>query len=168
MAKTKQAKGRSKAKTKPNAKAGREQSTGSTFKKLADSPIVAELVDAALTSTAAALKDPTKAREMAGNAQQELTAVARDASKKGSAIWKLALEFGRQALDTLAGEAKGPKAAKAATKPAAKVARKAAKATAKPAAKTARKAVKATAKPAAKTVRKATKATAKPAAKTAR
>jgi len=146
-----------KKKGKDKAKAGK--GGASKLKAFAENPIVADLVAAALVSTAAALKDPGKARAMAGDAQDELTAMARDASKKGSAMWKLALEVGRQALDTLVGEAKGSKVAKAVKKPAAKVARKAPKATAKPAAKVARKtaskAAKATAKTASKAARKA-------------
>jgi hypothetical protein len=142
--------------------------TGARLKALADNPMVADLVAAALVSTAAVLKDPKKARAMASGAQDELTAMARDGAKKGSAMWQLALDVGRQALESLVGEAKANKSpARKAAKPAAKKARKTAAAPkARPKAKAAVKTVrKAAAKPATKTVRKAA---AKPAAKTAR
>lgn len=131
--------------------------TASRLKDLAGNPVVAELVAAALVSTAAALKNPNKAKAMAADAQDELTAMAKEGARKGTAMWQLALDVGRQALETLVGE---PKGGKSSAKPAAKAARKAAR----PAAKAAR----AAAKPAAKAARKAAKPAAKTTAKTAR
>lgn len=146
MSKDKKKKDKDKNKAKAKGKAGK--GAGSKLKALAENPIVADLVAAALVSTAAALKDPKKARAMAGDAQDELTAMARDASRKGSAMWKLALDVGRQALDTLVGEAKGAGKAGKATKPSGKTrAKPAAKTRAKPAAKTVRKAPAKAARP---------------------
>jgi hypothetical protein len=134
--------------------------TSSRLKDLAGNPVVTDLAAAALVSAAAAIKNPPEARARAAGAQDELTALARDGARKGASLWKLAMDFGRQALDTLVGDPKpARKSDKATAKPAAKVARKAAK----PAAKTARK----SAKPAAKTARKSAKTAAKTARKSA-
>lgn len=145
--------------------------TSSRIKDLAANPVVTDLAAAALVSAAAAIKNPPEARARAAGAQDELTALARDGARKGASLWKLAMDFGRQALDTLVGDPKPRrKAAKAAAKPAAKAARKAAKPAAKAArkaAKPAAKAARAAAKPAAKTARKSTKTAAKTARKSA-
>jgi hypothetical protein len=77
-----------------------------SLKSIAQNPLVADLVAAALVSTAAALRDSKKARELAGQAEEELTALARVGADKGNAMWQLALEVGRRAIDTLAGEGK--------------------------------------------------------------
>ncbi|MEO7277997.1 MAG: hypothetical protein ABIW33_08245 [Sphingomicrobium sp.] len=136
MAKNKKSKGRKSNK-------GNSGRKGNPLKGLAESPMVAELMAAALSSTASALKDSRRAQAIASDAHDKLTALAGD-SKKGNALWQLALDVGRQALDTLSGQSK--KAATSA-RPAAKSAPSARK---KPAAK--KPAVKKTAakKPAAK------------------
>ena len=145
--------------------------TSSRLKDLAGNPVVTDLAAAALVSAAAAIKNPPEARARAAGAQDELTALARDGARKGASLWKLAMDFGRQALDTLVGDPKpARKSDKATAKPAAKAARKAAKPAAKAARKSAKpaaKAARAAAKPAAKTARKSAKTAAKTARKSA-
>ena len=78
---------------------------------LTQNPIVADVVAAALVSMAAALKDSEKARRLANDAGDELSALTKAGAKQGSAMWDLALDVGRRALEALAGEDEGkPKA----------------------------------------------------------
>jgi hypothetical protein len=105
-----------KKKTKSKQGAGAAGKAAQSFKSIAQNPLVADLVAAALVSTAAALKDSKKARQLAGQAEEELTALAKEGAEKGNAMWQLALEVGRRAIDTLAGEDK-VKAAKAVKSP---------------------------------------------------
>jgi hypothetical protein len=80
-----------------------------TLKSLAENPVVADVVAAALVGMAAALKDSDKARKLAGKASDELGKMTKSNAKQGGAMWDLALNIGRQTLDALAAEAKGGK-----------------------------------------------------------
>jgi hypothetical protein len=53
---------------------------------------------------ASALKDSDKARKLATDAGDQLNALSKTGAKQGSAMWDLALDVGRRALETLAGE----------------------------------------------------------------
>ena len=87
-----------------------------TLRSLGQNPFVADVVAAALVATAAALKDADKARRLAASAGDELEGLAKNSAKRGSAMWKLALDIGRQALDEIGGNAKAPKRARAPAK----------------------------------------------------
>lgn len=78
----------------------------SSLKALTDNPLVADIVAAALVGMATALKDSDKAKKLAGKASDELNKMSKKSAKQGSAMWDLALNVGRQALETLADEAK--------------------------------------------------------------
>ena len=80
-----------------------------SLKALADNPLVADIVAAALVGMAAALKDSDKAKKLAGRAGDELGKMAKSNAKQGGAMWDLALNIGRQTLDALASEGKGAK-----------------------------------------------------------
>lgn len=82
------------------------------IKTLAENPLVADIVAAALVGMASALKDSDKARKMAGKAGDQLDKMSKTSAKKGNAMWDLALDIGRQTLETLAKEAKSGKAGK--------------------------------------------------------
>lgn len=73
-------------------------------KALAENPLVVEVVSAALIATAAALRDPKKARQLAEGTGDELRKLGTEGAEKGSALWTLALDIGRRALDTLGEE----------------------------------------------------------------
>ena len=79
---------------------------------LAENPLVGDVVAAALVGMAAALKDSDKARKMAGKAGEQLDKMSKTSAKKGNAMWDLALDIGRQTLETLAKEAKSGKGSK--------------------------------------------------------
>jgi hypothetical protein len=107
-----------KKKTKGKQKDSAASATAASLKAITQHPLVADIVAAALVSTAAAIKDSRKARQLAEQAGDELTELAKDGAEKGSAMWQLALEVGRRALDSL-GEtpaktknSKAPKSAK--------------------------------------------------------
>lgn len=90
------------------------------LKAAAQNPLVADIVATALVATAAALKNPKKARQLAEQAGDEITALSKKGAEQGNAMWQLALDVGRRAMDTLAGEGKVKvkvKAAKPAKKP---------------------------------------------------
>ena len=82
------------------------------LKALAENPLVADIVAAALVGMASALKDSDKARKLAGRAGDELGKMAKTNAKKGGAMWDLALDIGRQTLDALSEEGKGKKGGK--------------------------------------------------------
>jgi hypothetical protein len=75
-----------------------------SLKALAENPLVADVVAAALVATAAALKDSKKARQLADQAGDQLGDVAEGSADRGAAMWQLALEVGRRALDALGAE----------------------------------------------------------------
>ena len=103
-------------------------STVQTLKALGQNRLVADIVAAALVATAAALKDSKKAQRLAADAGDELTKLSRAGAKKGSALWDMALQIGRESLDALASDS-APKRVK--SKPAAP-AKRAKKPVAKP------------------------------------
>jgi len=162
---------------KKKKKARKAEKRGETVKRLqslAENPVVANIVASALVATAAAIRDPAKARKLAAQAGDQITDLAKGSADRGNAMWQLALDVGRRTLEEFTGVAPPQTARPAAAKATAKPARKpAAKAAAKPAAKAAAKTVrktapKAAAKPAAKPARKtAAKAAAKPVRKAA-
>ena len=78
-----------------------------SLKALADNPLVADIVAAALVGMAAALKDSDKARKLAGQAGDQLGKMSKRSTRQGSAMWDLALDVGRQTLEALAQEAGG-------------------------------------------------------------
>ena len=85
--------------------------------KIRDNPVVSEIVAAALVATAAALRDPQKARRIAAEAGDELKRAGSKAGRKADAFWNLALDIARRSVDALeAGEAAGPSSPKAKTK----------------------------------------------------
>ena len=129
------AKDKKKGKTSKAGKTGRPATVTERLEALSKNPFVADVVTAALVATAAAFKDSKKARALAASAGDELEALAKEGAERGSAMWKLALEVGRRAIDTLAGEEakpaktpKAPKAPKASKGPKAPKAKKAPKA----------------------------------------
>ena len=83
-----------------------------TLQALAQNPLVADVVAAALVATASALKDSNRARRMAADVSDELEGLARDSTRRGNAMWKLALDLGRQALDEIGQEFSASKAEK--------------------------------------------------------
>jgi len=100
-----------KTKAKRDKKVGKTASTAKAPKKAAKSlqslsqnPLVADVVAAALVAMASALKDSDKARRLANEAGDELNALAKKGAKQGNAMWDLALDVGRQTLETLSGE----------------------------------------------------------------
>lgn len=95
-----------------------------TFKKISNNKLVADVVAAALVATAAALKDSEKARRFASEAGDQLEKLSKEGAERGSAMWALALDIGRRALDSVGADkpAKGkglkPKAPEKRTPPA--------------------------------------------------
>jgi hypothetical protein len=107
----------------PKDKKGKKRKTGSAaakgaakaakgIKALTDNPLVADIVAAALVGMASALKDSDKARRLAGKAGDELGKMSKTTAKQGSAMWDLALDVGRQTLETLAAEGRAGKRGK--------------------------------------------------------
>jgi len=92
-------------KDKRKGKNGRSKAV-KRLKTLAENPLVADVVAAALVGMASALKDSDKARRLANKAGDQLNALAKTKAKKGNAMWDLALDVGRRSLDTLAEELK--------------------------------------------------------------
>lgn len=114
----------SEKKKKKKDKKTKDGQTAKRLKALSENPLVANVVAAALVATAAALKDPAKARKLAAQAGDQLTDLAKDGADKGNAMWQLALEVGRRALQEFAGKDTAKTARKAAAKGAPKAARK--------------------------------------------
>jgi hypothetical protein len=165
-----------KKKKKKDKKAGKSGLTVKRLQSLTENPMVANIVASALVATAAAIKDPAKARKLAAQTGDQLTDLAKDGVDRGNAMWQLALDVGRRALEEF-GVKEAPKAVrtvvpKATRKVASKAIRKVApKATPKTAAKkTAAKktASKTTRKVAPKATRKAVPKVAAKAASKAR
>jgi hypothetical protein len=74
------------------------------LKTLAENPIVADVVAAALVAMASALKDSDKAKRMANEASDHLNALSKKSARQGNAMWDLALDIGRRTLETIASE----------------------------------------------------------------
>jgi len=116
----------SKKKDKKDKKPGKTSSgpkLSKRLKQISDNPLVADVVTAALVAAAAALKDSNKARQIAAQAGDELTALSKKGAEQGNALGQLALDVGRRSLEAVASEnrprkAARPKAKKAAAKPA--------------------------------------------------
>ena len=108
-----------KKRSKKNASGGRAAKAASRLKGIADNPLVADLVAAALVGAAAALKDTKKARALAAHAGEELETLAREGAERGNAMWQLALDVGRRSLESLIAEPKKPSKKKAPKAPAA-------------------------------------------------
>lgn len=107
-------------------KAGKKSKTkaADALKSMAMNPMVQEVVAAALVATAAALKDTKKARAMAEDAGDQLQSLAADSTRKGKALWSLALEVARRAGDIIQEKPKAKAKAKPKAKPKAKTAAK--------------------------------------------
>jgi len=76
------------------------------LKAITENPLVADIVAAALVGAAAALKDSNKARQLAADAGDQLNEMSKQSADRGNAMWSLALDVGRRALDALAEETK--------------------------------------------------------------
>ena len=98
MAKDKKRAGK-KGKTKEGQKKSGSTSAKAKLKAIAANPLVADLVAASLVAAAAALKDTAKARKFAEKAGDEVENLAKEGAERGNALWKLALDVGRKALD---------------------------------------------------------------------
>ena len=111
MSKDKDKKKKDKKKSKSSgSKAGVSKATKS-LKAIADNPLVADVVAAALVGAAAALKDSDKAKKLASKAGDHLGDMAKGSADRGNAMWALALDVGRRTLEALAEEASAkPKA----------------------------------------------------------
>lgn len=113
-----------KKKKKKDKKGGPENGVAAKaskgFQTLTQNPLVADVVAAALVATASALKDTNKARRLAEYAGDELEALSKKSAERGNAMWKLALDIGRQALDTFATEPAPSKKSASAKSPTAK------------------------------------------------
>lgn len=97
-------------KTKDGAKVKKARKGRSNpLKSLADNPLVADVVAAALVATASALKDSRKARQLAVEAGDDLRKLNKEGAERGSALWEMALEIGRRSLDALAPSELGEK-----------------------------------------------------------
>lgn len=104
-------KARTKAKPAARAKPARTTAAPRPAKPKADTarskPDVAEIVAAALVGAAAALRDPTKARQLAASVGEEIEQAARGTAGQGAAIWQLAMDVAKLSVDTLGSIAKG-------------------------------------------------------------
>lgn len=121
-----------KEKKKKDKKSAKQSSPSSGLKALAENPLVADVVAAALVATASALKDSNRARALASHAGDELDKLSKSTAERGGALWDMALQIGKRSLQAIAGEE--PKAAKA-KPPKSKSPAKSTKAAARPAAK---------------------------------
>ncbi|HKC04031.1 MAG TPA: hypothetical protein VKC17_12105 [Sphingomicrobium sp.] len=88
-----------KKKKKKDKKAAKSDLAVKRLQSLAENPMVANIVASALVATAAAIKDPAKARKLAAQAGDQLTDLAKDGVDRGNAMWQLALDVGRRALE---------------------------------------------------------------------
>src|SRR6185369_5848476 len=112
-------KGKKKKKDKKNSKGIFSPKVAKRLDQISRNPLVADVVAATLVAAAAALRDSDKAHQLAAKAGKDLEDLAQRGAKSGNALWQLALDVGRQSLETIAASS-GKKAAK----PKAKAARK--------------------------------------------
>ena len=77
---------------------------GKSLRALAENPILADVVAAALVGMASALKDSDKAKQLASDSGDQLNAMSKKAGRQGNEMWDLALEIGRNVLQTLASD----------------------------------------------------------------
>jgi hypothetical protein len=129
-----------KKKKNKGKKAGKGGQTVKRLQSLAENPMVANIVASALVATAAAIKDPAKARRLAAQTGDQLTDLAKDGVDRGNAMWQLALDVGRRALEEF-GVKDVPKVVRKVAPVRKAAAKSAPKTTRKVAPKTARKAV---------------------------
>lgn len=94
------AKDKKKKKSKKD-KAGKSASMSANLKTLAQNPLVADIVAAALVATASALKDSKRAQRLATEAGDELAKLSKAGTEKGNALWDMALQIGRRSLEAL-------------------------------------------------------------------
>jgi hypothetical protein len=95
-----------------------------TLKTLAQSPLVAEVVAAALVATAAALKDSNRARALASDAADEIAKLSKNRTRQGDVLWDMAMQIGRRSLDAMLSGNGKPAKPKSANPAKAKVAAK--------------------------------------------
>jgi hypothetical protein len=95
------AKDKKNKKTKKGKGAGLAVKAGKGLKAMGKSPLVADVVAAALVATVAALRNPKKAQQLAVSAGDELTKLSKAGAKQGSALWEMALQIGRESLEAL-------------------------------------------------------------------
>lgn len=101
-----------KNKTKTAEDSGKgASSAGAGIKALAQNPLVADVVAAALVATASALKDSRRARALASDVADELGTLSDKGFERGNAMWEMALSIGKRSLDALNSETKSNKAA---------------------------------------------------------
>ena len=100
------------SKDKKKKKSKKSPKAGATLKSLAQNPLVADVVAAALVATASALKDSKRARALASDAADELAKLSKKNAERGNALWDMALQIGRRSLETLVADGK-PKRASA-------------------------------------------------------
>jgi hypothetical protein len=91
-------------KDKKSSGSGAATKTGKGLRSIAQNPLVADVVAAALVATASALKDSKKARQLASEASDELSKLSKAGAEKGNALWEMALQIGRRSLETLSSE----------------------------------------------------------------
>ena len=107
-------KDKKKKKDKKARKAG--SAKGSGLRALAQNPLVADVVAAALVATASAFKDSKRARRLATEAADELGKLSKAGAEQGNALWDMALQIGRRSLEALTAE-DAPKRAKPKPRP---------------------------------------------------
>ena len=98
----KKGKAKSAAKSSKGSKSTIAATAKSSLKAMKDNPVVADIVAASLVAAAAALKDSAKARQLAAKAGDEVESLAKEGAERGNALWKLALDVGRRALEEFA------------------------------------------------------------------
>ena len=106
-----------KDKKKKKDKKGGGSKAKDSIRTLAQNPLVADVVAAALVATASALKDSRRARALASEAGDELKKLSKAGSEAGNALWEMALQIGRRSLEAVISGEEAPKSAKAASTP---------------------------------------------------
>ena len=92
------------SKDKKKKKAKKASKGTETLKALAQNPLVADVVAAALVATASALKDSKRARALASDVGDELAKLSKANADRGNALWDMALQIGRRSLESLTAE----------------------------------------------------------------
>ena len=82
-------------------KAKKARKGAESLKALAQNPLVADVVAAALVATASALKDSKRARALASDVGDELAKLSKVNADRGNALWEMALQIGRSSLEAL-------------------------------------------------------------------
>ena len=91
-------------KNKKNKKDKKAAKGTGVLKTLAQNPMVADVVAAALVATASALKDSKRARALASDVGDELGKLSKANAERGNVLWDMALQIGRRSLESLAAE----------------------------------------------------------------